>query len=81
VFPEPTTELLIEVDLVAEMSVYNPFDFFLEESATEHPFTYEPVLKKDLAPFMAWPGAGPGSSRWWIVGAARGSAPSTSSWR
>ncbi|MFM8418918.1 MAG: transglutaminase N-terminal domain-containing protein, partial [Verrucomicrobiota bacterium] len=59
VFPEPTTELLIEVDLVAEMSVYNPFDFFLEESATEHPFTYEPVLRKDLAPFMAWPGAGP----------------------
>lgn len=59
VFPEPTTELLIEVDLVAEMSVYNPFDFFLEESASEHPFTYEPVLRKDLAPFMAWPGAGP----------------------
>src|SRR6187402_855780 len=30
VFPEKSEELLVEVNLVAEMSVYNPFDFFLE---------------------------------------------------
>ena len=30
VFPERTRELRIEIDLVAEMSVINPFDFFLE---------------------------------------------------
>jgi len=59
VFPGKSKELLIEIDLVAEMSVYNPFDFFLEETAAEFPFTYEPLLRKDLAPFMAWPGAGP----------------------
>jgi uncharacterized protein (DUF2126 family)/transglutaminase-like putative cysteine protease len=59
VFPGKSRELLVEVDLVAEMAVYNPFDFFLEESAGEFPFTYEAVLRKDLAPFMAWPGAGP----------------------
>jgi hypothetical protein len=29
VFPDETQELRIEVDLVAEMSVLNPFDFFL----------------------------------------------------
>ena len=52
VFPEKTRELLVEVDLVAEMSVFNPFDFFLEPAAEQFPFTYEPWLKKDLAPFL-----------------------------
>jgi uncharacterized protein (DUF2126 family) len=59
VFPGKSRELLVEVDLVAEMAVYNPFDFFLEDSASEAPFVYDPILKKDLAPFLAWPGAGP----------------------
>ncbi len=33
VFSEKTREFVVEVDLVAEMSVLNPFDFFLEPSA------------------------------------------------
>ena len=52
VFPDKMKEFAIEVELVAEMAVYNPFDFFLEESATDYPFAYEPVLAKDLAPFL-----------------------------
>ena len=40
VFPEKTDELRIEVDLVAEMAVFNPFDFFLEPYAEKIPFTY-----------------------------------------
>jgi uncharacterized protein (DUF2126 family)/transglutaminase-like putative cysteine protease len=59
VFPEKTKELLIEVDLVAEMSVYNPFDFFLEPGAENFPFAYEPALKKDLGPFLETTPAGP----------------------
>lgn len=51
-FPEKTTELLIEVNLVAEMSVFNPFDFFLEPYAERFPFNYEPGLLKELAPFL-----------------------------
>ena len=51
VFPEKTRELKVEVDLVAELSVINPFDFFLEASAETYPFEYEPWLAKDLAPF------------------------------
>src|SRR5262249_11640953 len=46
-------------DLVAEMSVYNPFDFFLEPSAERFPFQYEPLLRKDLAPFLEQSEPGP----------------------
>ncbi|HAM72697.1 MAG TPA: IMP dehydrogenase, partial [Verrucomicrobiales bacterium] len=52
VFPEPLAELCIEVEVVAEMSVYNPFDFFLEDSASHYPFQYDAKLRKDLAPFV-----------------------------
>ncbi|HEY1393769.1 MAG TPA: transglutaminase family protein, partial [Methylibium sp.] len=53
VFPEETTEFKITVDLVAEMAVYNPFDFFLEPGAEHYPFDYEPGLAHDLAPYLA----------------------------
>jgi uncharacterized protein (DUF2126 family)/transglutaminase-like putative cysteine protease len=59
VFPKTTRELRVEVDLVAEMSVINPFDFFLEPSAETFPFVYEPALRKDLAPFLEALSAGP----------------------
>jgi uncharacterized protein (DUF2126 family) len=59
VFPEKTEELLIEVDLVAEMAVYNPFDFFLEPTAEKFPFTYELALKKELGPFLETAPPGP----------------------
>jgi uncharacterized protein (DUF2126 family)/transglutaminase-like putative cysteine protease len=52
VFPEPTTEFKVTVDLVAEMSVYNPFDFFLEPGAENFPFKYEDGLKQELAPYL-----------------------------
>jgi uncharacterized protein (DUF2126 family)/transglutaminase-like putative cysteine protease len=52
VFPDKLNELCVEVELVAEMAVYNPFDFFLEESAAHFPFDYDQALKKDLAPFL-----------------------------
>jgi uncharacterized protein (DUF2126 family)/transglutaminase-like putative cysteine protease len=59
VFPEKTEELLIEIDLVAEMAVYNPFDFFLEPTAEKFPFNYEPELNKELAPFLETTTPGP----------------------
>jgi uncharacterized protein (DUF2126 family) len=53
VFPEKTTEFRITVDLVAQMAVFNPFDFFLEPQAETFPFTYEPGLHHDLLPYLA----------------------------
>jgi uncharacterized protein (DUF2126 family)/transglutaminase-like putative cysteine protease len=52
VYPEKVTEFQVEVDVVAEMSVYNPFDFFLEPYAEKFPFTYEKKLATELAPFL-----------------------------
>ena len=58
VFPEKTTEFHVAVDLVAEMIIINPFDFFLEPDARSFPFTYEPHLKTDLGPYQARQPAG-----------------------
>ena len=52
VFPEKTREFCVEVDVVAEMSVLNPFDFFLEPDAEKFPFHYDPTLDHELEPFQ-----------------------------
>src|SRR5262245_10304807 len=59
VFPEPAQKLEIEVDLVADLSVINPFDFFIEAYAERYPFQYEPALAQELAPFLEREPAGP----------------------
>src|ERR1700689_1080285 len=51
VFEDKTDLFEIQVDLVAEMSVLNPFDFFLEPEAEKAPFSYAAVLDHELAPF------------------------------
>ena len=52
VFPEPANALEIEVGLVAEMTVINPFDFFIEPYAEHFPFAYPEPLAGELAPFL-----------------------------
>ncbi|MDP3493671.1 MAG: transglutaminase family protein [Hyphomonadaceae bacterium] len=59
VFPEPVLELKIEVDLVADMTVYNPFDFFVEETAETWPFEYPPEIADDLAIYRTTEPLGP----------------------
>ncbi len=48
-FPKPTREFRVEVDLVAEMAVLNPFDFFIEPYAENYPFTYTMEEQHELA--------------------------------
>ncbi len=59
VFPEKCKMLSIEVDLIAEMTVINPFDFFLEEYAEKYPFKYPAQLLKELAPCLEIAERGP----------------------
>jgi uncharacterized protein (DUF2126 family) len=64
VFPEKTRELAVEVDLVAEMTVINPFDFFLEQYAEKFPFQYDSQLAKELTPYLEIKEAGPRLMEW-----------------
>jgi transglutaminase-like putative cysteine protease len=59
VFPEKTNEFRVEVDVVAEMTVINPFDFFIESSAENYPFEYDDDLVHDLRPFLRLEPGGP----------------------
>ena len=59
VFRTPARRLRVEVDLVAELTVINPFDFFLEPSAESFPFEYEPRLATDLGPYLEREQPGP----------------------
>jgi transglutaminase-like putative cysteine protease len=52
VFPEKTREFCVEVDLIASMSVINPFDFFPEPYATTFPFKYEAWQQEELEPYL-----------------------------
>jgi uncharacterized protein (DUF2126 family)/transglutaminase-like putative cysteine protease len=51
VFPEKTKDFRVEVDLVVEMTVFNPFDFFLEADAEHVPIRYDASLDHELEPF------------------------------
>src|ERR1700685_767836 len=51
-FPDKTYEFAVEVNLVAELSPFNPFDFFLEPGVEDYPFKYAAELAKDLEPYL-----------------------------
>ncbi|MED5606108.1 transglutaminase family protein [Pseudomonas sp. JH-2] len=74
VFPEKTEELRVEVDLVAEMAVFNPFDFFLEPYAEQFPFAYGADEQRELAPYLARQPASPRFAEY-LAGVPREASP------
>lgn len=52
VFPEKTTELRVDVEVIARLHVINPFDFFVEDYAEMYPFSYPEAVKKELSPYL-----------------------------
>ncbi len=58
-FPEKTKELSIDVEIIADLKTINPFDFFVEKSAEDFPFTYTETTKKELLPYLEITDDGP----------------------
>jgi uncharacterized protein (DUF2126 family)/transglutaminase-like putative cysteine protease len=52
IFPKQTRVFSVEVDLVAELTVVNPFDFFVDKDAENFPFKYDAVLSRELLPYL-----------------------------
>jgi transglutaminase-like putative cysteine protease len=59
VIPKDTDRFSVTVDLVADMAVINPFDFFVDESAIDFPFTYDDQTRKELLPYLSPDPVGP----------------------
>jgi len=59
VFPEKVNEFVIDVEVIADMVVINPFDFFVEEYANHYPFEYDEALQKNLTPYLEITERGP----------------------
>ena len=64
VFPEKARKFSIDVELIAEMTVINPFDFFVEEYADKWPFAYEAQLAHELSPYLKINESGPELRKW-----------------
>ena len=64
VFPEKTRELQVDVEVIANLKVINPFDFFVEEYAHDFPFEYDDQLKKELVPYLEIKDKGPLLKEW-----------------
>jgi Transglutaminase-like enzymes, putative cysteine proteases len=59
VFPERAKSLKVDVEVIADLTVIDPFDFFIEPAAEHWPFHYDPALRKELAPYLEREKAGP----------------------
>ncbi len=64
VFEKPCRELSVTVDLIAQLDIINPFDFFVEESAENFPFQYDSGVAAELSPYLAVSTAGPQLKKW-----------------
>jgi uncharacterized protein (DUF2126 family)/transglutaminase-like putative cysteine protease len=52
VFHSKANEFAVEVNLIADLSPINPFEFLLDPAVEEYPFKYGPDLASDLHPYL-----------------------------
>ncbi|MDP1927901.1 MAG: transglutaminase family protein [Thiobacillus sp.] len=67
VFPEATREFSVDVEVIADLTVINPFDYFVEDSAEHWPFDYDVALKRELTPYLETEPAGPLLQAWLVA--------------
>jgi len=63
-FPDRIRRFEITMDLIADMTVVNPFDFFIEEYAEHYPFAYTAELQDELAPYLKLQDSSPSLDQW-----------------
>lgn len=51
-FHDLVSEFKVDVEVIADMRVINPFGFFVEDVAEIFPFSYHELLKKELSPYL-----------------------------
>jgi uncharacterized protein (DUF2126 family)/transglutaminase-like putative cysteine protease len=64
VFPDKCQKLSVEVEVIADMTVINPFDFFVEDYAENYPFKYDAMTLKELQPYLEVTENGPLLVQW-----------------
>ncbi len=64
VFPEKCRKLSVEVEVIADLTVINPFDFFVEDYAEKYPFDYDALNLKELQPYLELVEDGPLLREW-----------------
>ncbi|MDD1629602.1 MAG: transglutaminase family protein [Methylococcaceae bacterium] len=64
VFPDKCQKLSVEVEVIADMTVINPFDFFVEDYAENYPFKYDTLTLKELQPYLELAENGPLLMQW-----------------
>lgn len=62
--PEPVSGLGMSVEIIAELSPINPFNFLVEPYAFEYPFKYPKALAKELGPYLGTGPCGPRVTAW-----------------
>ncbi|MDD9971512.1 MAG: transglutaminase family protein [Myxococcales bacterium] len=64
VMPEPVTHLHVNISLTADITVINPFDFFVEGYAEHYPFRYDALLATELEAYLQITERGPRLLAW-----------------
>lgn len=74
IFPSKTDELAVAVDLVADLTPYNPFAFYVEPGFDTFPFVYPADVAKNLEPYRTVEPAGPLTKKF-LAGVSRQAQP------